>query len=201
MIDYAFKSEVLKQGFCEVQRGVSRAIFLYDRATPENHCEHNFEDAVSINSSFLTLNEEMTKKWKEAEKINHAWYERKKRLETRIGNMLKKGTCLFVTLTFTDSVLQTTSFETRRRYISRFFKTLNCQYVANVDFGKENGREHYHAITLCDHIDNKLYNYGAINFKKIKQTSDVVKLAKYVSKLANHAIKETTRRNALLYSR
>lgn len=45
-------------------------------------------------------------------------------------------------------------------------------------------------------------NYGGLNVKRIrKNTSSSYKLSKYITKLTNHAVKETCKRSTLLYSR
>ena len=75
--------------------------------------------------------------------------------------------------------------------------------VANKDFGARNGREHYHAaVLLKGKIDYSKWKYGCLNGQKIRLNgmSDV-RLAKYIAKLTNHAIKETCKRNVLIYSR
>lgn len=99
--------------------------------------------------------------------------------------------------------MNSTSEETRRKYVRRFLKENCICYVANKDFGARNGREHYHAVVLLkSKINYSKWNYGSINGQKIRLngTSDV-RLSKYIAKLTNHAIKETCKRNALIYSR
>ena len=94
--------------------------------------------------------------------------------------------------------------ETRRKYVSRCLKKYNTLYVANIDFGKKNGREHYHAVISIDKVDNKDWLYGDIDFKRVRNKNieeDKKRLSKYIAKLSNHAIKETTKRCCLLYSR
>lgn len=110
--------------------------------------------------------------------------------------------CVFVTLTFTDEVLASTSAETRRRYVQRYLKSQaqGRKYVANIDFGKENHREHYHAV-VEGRLDPLQWSYGALNVKQVRKTSKPAALAKYVAKLSNHAIKETCKRSVLIYSR
>lgn len=126
-------------------------------------------------------------------------YKRTSRLRDRISRICQKPS-LFLTLTFTDDVLNKTSSATRRRYVARFLKSVAADYVGNIDYGEKNGREHYHAVVLCDNIDHNAWPYGAINFKKITYTENSsTTIAKYVNKLTNHAIKETTKRCSLLY--
>lgn len=110
---------------------------------------------------------------------------------------------VFITLTFTDKVLESTSKETRRRYVQRYLKD-NCRhYIGNIDFGKENGREHYHVIALIEtDIDPKAWKYGfnyleTINVKK----NDIKAVTRYVLKLNNHSYKDTTKLERLIYDR
>ena len=126
--------------------------------------------------------------------------------------MIYKNDCLFLTFTFRDKTLNNTSAYTRRRYVKYFLNALNVPYVANIDFGKKNEREHYHAVVQIGRVDYSKWKYGAINGIKIRNdikydddgvitSESVEKIARYVAKLTNHAIKETTRRSVIMYSR
>lgn len=126
---------------------------------------------------------------------------RVKRARKKIENILSLGPCVFLTLTFTDKVLESTSKDTRKRYIKRFLHSISSNYVANIDFGKQNGREHYHAIVQIDKVDFTTWHYGAINGKKIAFVENPIALAKYIVKLSNHALKLTTKGFKLIYSR
>ena len=127
------------------------------------------------------------------------------KIKERIEYMLLNGSCIFLTLTFNDETLNNSTSEDRRRFVRRYLKSFNCPYVANIDFGNKNHREHYHAIINADCIDYSNWRkYGNINGERIRNRnikSDKTKLAKYICKLSNHAIKETTKRSALIYSR
>lgn len=121
------------------------------------------------------------------------------RLRDRIERLTSMPS-IFLTLTFTDDVLSRTSSATRRRYVTRFLKCVATDYVGNIDFGELNGREHYHAVVQSDRVDPKLWIYGNLDFKKIVYTeSSSSRVAKYINKLTNHAVKSTTKRNTLLY--
>ena len=139
--------------------------------------------------------------WHEAEKINSAFYSRVRRLKKKIANMLQNGNCIFLTFTFTDEILKNTSPDTRRQKVRRFLSQYNCDYVANIDFGKKNKREHYHALIQIDKVNYNAYDYGALNGKKVRSTNDFIKLAKYISKLTNHAIKDTAKGTRIIYNR
>lgn len=138
-----------------------------------------------------------------ADKINGNFYKRKSRLRNRITRMLDTGNCLFITLTFNDIVLNKSSYDIRRRYVREFLKEYSDYYIANIDFGEKNGREHYHAILLADKVSNRSWRYGAINFKKIhKDKKSIEAISLYVNKLSNHALKKSTGRSfPLIYSR
>ena len=138
----------------------------------------------------------------ESIRVNDAKKHKVSRLRDRVESIISYNSSLFVTLTFTDKVLSSTSDKTRRRYVVRFLKKYTLNYVANVDFGARNHREHYHAVILADKIDHKAWPYGAINFKRIHYDCDkdtINKLSLYVAKLTNHAIKETCKRCYLIY--
>ena len=136
----------------------------------------------------------------ECRRINNAYYSRKRRLKDRVNELLHSGTCIFLTLEFNDDVLRDTKSDTRRKYVQRYLKSISDKYVANIDFGKENHREHYHALVLIDWIDEK-WDYGYIWREKVRSYSNPKKLSKYIAKLTNHAIKETTNRCCYIYSR
>lgn len=146
----------------------------------------------------------------ESVKVNNASYKRTLRLKDRIEHMLNKDNCIFLTLTFRDDVLNSTSVETRKKYIQRFLKENCVDYIANIDYGRKNEREHYHAVVIANDnkIDGSLYSYGAINFERVhafenEETyeNSSKRLSKYVNKLTNHAIKDTVKQNRIIYSR
>ena len=146
-------------------------------------------------SSELTIDEFFC-----CQQIYKSFRNRQGRLKNRIENMIVNNNCLFLTLTFTDDVLSSTSFDTRKKYVLRFLNNLNCAYVGNVDYGSENGREHYHCVVACDNVSCNDWYYGAINFKRIINKNSLA-LAKYVAKLTNHALKESTNNSRIIYSR
>lgn len=137
----------------------------------------------------------------EALRLNNARYHRVSRLRSRVESIISYNTSFFLTLTFTNDVLEKTQPHIRRKYVQRFLRSLSNNYVGNIDFGKRKGREHYHAVINCDHIDSKLWKYGNLDFEVINNSDidSTEKLSKYVAKLTNHAIKETCKRNHLIY--
>ena len=211
-IDYAFKSYVLKEHSDLLQKAKTSSLVDYaiqqlnENGVLMHVLKRSSEDVITTADlfSYCVLNG-LQKEYKECFKINHASYYRTQRLKQRIESMLLNGQCLFLTLTFNDDTLQNTTPKERRVAVSRYLKTFNCKYVANIDFGKENGREHYHAVINADKISfDGWRKYGNINAERIRNRDlkiDKTKLAKYICKLSNHAIKETTKRSSLIYSR
>lgn len=200
-IDYALKAKVIKEGLVDHYKRINRAkwsdYLLHRDGVIIPTAYHDINEALEDEAFFISENEE---EWKEAGKVASADHLRTKRLRFKIQKMLNAGDCVFATLTFTDDTLAKTSAETRRRYVTRYLKSQQAEYIANIDYGGKKGREHYHAVVL-GRLDPKQWEYGALNVKKIIKTSKPIKLAKYVNKLTNHAIKDTCKRNAIIYSR
>ena len=207
--NYQLKAKVIENGLAQTQREISLTFYK----------EYQQDFILETTGELLELNKPMDYKaakilyeyymqncpleYLEAIKVNHAYRERKARLQNKINDMIQNNNCIFLTLTFTNDTLNSTSEDTRKKYVKRYLKSVSSQYVANIDYGAKKEREHYHAIVIGDKINYSFWHkYGAIKGEKIiMQDTTSIKLAKYVSKLTNHAIKETTRRNCVIYSR
>lgn len=206
--NYELKAKVLKNGYCDMQRKVALTTYILDRQIKKSLASGEIVELKKpLSMQELELYDMIARKnsieWKEAERVNQAYYKRNQRLKEKIKNMLLSGQCIFLTLTFKNDVLNSTTSETRHRYVARALKAMATQYIANIDYGKKNEREHYHAIVLCETVSHKQWKYGNIDFKRVRveQDDSVIKLSKYINKLTNHAIKETTKQNRLIYSR
>lgn len=128
-------------------------------------------------------------------------YEKRKRIEKHITNLVLSGKALFVTLTFDNDTLEKTTREKRRRLIQRYLKNNCSHYVANIDFGKDKGREHYHAI-VENKINLKAYKLGSIDVEHIKASDLSLELtSKYINKLTSHALKQNAIDTRLIFSR
>lgn len=207
VIDYKYKSTILKTDLC-------KRINAIDKKTYLNSLDGVIQDYDLDNKYFNLLNEYDYKDIQEARKINKASFYRIRRLKERVTNMLLSGHCIFCTFNFRDDVLNSTTADTRRQYVRKYLKQFNCLYVANIDFGsdkeytdrkgnkrKGTSREHYHALICIDKLPmNWTLGFQFLEHVRIKNSTDV-KLSKYISKLSNHAIKETTKRSCLIYSR
>lgn len=143
-------------------------------------------------------------------------YARVKRLRERVGDYVRQGNGYFITLTFNDTTMASTTPETRRKYVTSWCKYWLNSYVANIDFGGKKGREHYHCIgngetyltDRCTFLmaSRAWQKYGAIKMERIHGTSakskelnesekmdiSITRTCKYITKLTSHAIKEST---------
>ena len=127
-------------------------------------------------------------------------------------NFLSGGKIAFVTFTFSNDTLNKTSCDTRRQKVRRTLKKLSDVYIANIDFGKEHDREHYHALMSFDAFEDikalkealkALWGeYGFICVERVGNSeTDKVRTKNYLVKLGFHAMKDTTKNHRLIYSR
>lgn len=137
-----------------------------------------------------------------ADRLNESKYRKSKKVRDKISKLVLSDNAIFITLTFNDNTLSKTSVLTRRRYVARYLKQ-NCkEYVANIDFGGLNGREHYHAVVSKDIDFKKWHKFGAINAERVRPLEDSPKrISRYITKLTNHALKVGAIAPRLIYSR
>jgi hypothetical protein len=91
---------------------------------------------------------------------------------------------VFATLTFNDNYLSKTK-RTRRNYEKNYLEQYSG-YIANIDYGTLNEREHYHALIFINpiNIDKFTYEYH-YDFKKkrmiknISNFEDIMNVKKY----------------------
>lgn len=121
------------------------------------------------------------------------------RVRQHIENVVLNNNAVFITLTFRDDVFEKTSPQTRRRYVARYLKSQGDEYVANIDFSPDVGREHYHAV-ICSRVNLKAWKYGFSSAEKVRaHKGDIGRISTYITKLTNHALKVDITR--LIYSR
>lgn len=140
---------------------------------------------------------------------------RKYRCNHRIHLMLDYDLkrCFFLTFTFNDETLSKLNADSRKQYVIRYLKKHFSQYVANIDYGSKNEREHYHAIGVIKNgsilIPTKqhgvynlaFYDKGFTTAKTINSSEDYLALSGYINKLTNHAFKTSNKAQKLIYSR
>lgn len=136
---------------------------------------------------------------RQAQRAVNARKASKRRVNKYIKNMsVCYDACYFVTLTFTDSVLESANERTRHRYVTRWLFENAHDYIGNVDYGHQNNREHYHAVVAFKSSDELVqWPYGFMNVKLIGSTAPCLsdgahaqRLSGYILKLSNHAGKE-----------
>lgn len=160
----------------------------------------------NLNDFECFLSREYGERWfdivNECERIGNTSRQRIKRLKERVSALLSKGDCLFLTMTFNDNVLENTDKKTREKLVLDYLKSQSGDFIANIDFGKVNDREHYHAVIRCDKVDYTLWHKnGAVKGQKVALKGKCgYNIARYIDKLSLHALKDTTFRNRLLYS-
>lgn len=111
-------------------------------------------------------------------------------------NHWKDYMIIFGTLNFSDKALNSTSKKTRRVMVGRYIGAVADNYIANIDYGAKNGREHYHFIALTKYpFDIHKWKYGGGKFIKVPIVSqDIESIKNYVlGKLNNHTYKESTK--------
>lgn len=206
--DYKLKSKILKEyKNLDLYNKCQKVLYKYVYGKTVT-----YEEFIQAGETLHLLEKNNPREYKEYSRISNAKCKRVQKLKGRIFDMIYKNDCLFLTLTFSDMSLERTSADTRRQLVRRFLNSFNVPYVANIDFGKKNGREHYHAVIETGRIDYSKWKYGAINGLKIRNdikyddngvmtSESVEKISRYVAKLTNHAIKETTKRSVIIYSR
>lgn len=147
-----------------------------------------------------------------AERINNAYYARLKRYKKHVSYLIDNFCCLFFTLTFDNKSLTNLNQKSRRVYITRYLKSVSSWYIANVDFGSKNEREHYHGILAFVNESEMNAFLKKCKFSKFRKgyelswtcgfalyqkcgssKDDITRLSKYIVKLTNHAFKDTAK--------
>lgn len=180
---------------------------LKDDSTPCYTCI-DYETAVYL---YRELNKTMSDAllYRKAQQMLKNARAKKNRLKKRVESMFLHGDCYFLTLTFTDEVLQNTNKETRKTYVKRYLKSKSSVFIANEDYGTKTHREHYHALVQAPigtfkTRNDRSFEYGYIkaqicNIKNDKQ--DSIKIATYILKLANHSLKDSNKSHSVIYSK
>lgn len=176
-----------------------RKFNFFRHVCPDFDSDERFQ--TSLSALFLYDDDEI----KEASRVYKNKNSRCSRLKKRINKFYSRGYPFFLTLTFNDSTLDKNSDKSLRQMVSRFLSSLDCFFIANQDFGGQFGRQHYHAFIVCETDSPDLSAWSKRGFYKLESfgssDSDSVKVAKYIAKASNHALKETALRSRCIYSR
>lgn len=196
--NYELKKELLENGTYDNFRLGKRELNNYTRKlqNQETDTPQKLKMFLQDTNFYYEMEEIFTSQenYKSLFQIYKARQNRVKRMSDKIDIILNKGDCGFITLTFKNEVLENTNEQTRRKYVTRYLKNEFVSYVANIDYGAKNGREHYHAVVLFPKNykieEEKLWKYGFFLNKSIKN-KDAKALATYIGKLKSHALKKS----------
>ena len=148
------------------------------------------------------------KKNKKFESILSSRYQKVSRIKKRFIYLIARYKYLyFVTFTFDDYYINL-SDRTRKDLIkfSLYSFDSDIKYICNIDYGKTTERLHYHCIVatndskpLSNHL-NSVYPCFTYTEQIRLSKADLKRTSKYINKLSNHAIKDSTKRSRLLYN-
>lgn len=114
----------------------------------------------------------------------------------------KTAELYFITFTINPKTLEEMTTDTLKKYITRVLKKFCLDYMGNIDYGKKNGRPHFHFIIVVNTGTNPLEEledlkkYGWVQVEKWRPTkkrseADALKATvNYTDKLAMHALKD-----------
>lgn len=118
--------------------------------------------------------------------------------EKRILNIIKRVISssehvYFATFTLNNDFVSE-DYKLIVRKLTRILRIYCTDFICNADFGKSNNRLHFHGVISTDLVDvlKESYYLGFSDFQFLKFDSSDVALTKYLYKLRNHAIKDTT---------
>lgn len=200
MKDVFLKSELLKTG----------QVHEYDQA----HKEAWLGNAEPLKDFADVYGERIMKLCKS---ITKSTLDKRKRCKAKVASVVEAGQAYFLTLTFDDFTLENTTPFERRVMVSRQLKEISDTYIANIDYGSEQHREHYHAILYGNNLTKqdlawwttdgvgkkaKHRHVGFVDLRKVgSEKDDIEKVTKYTAKLSAHALKNTTPENPLYIPR
>ena len=118
-----------------------------------------------------------------------------------------KKNIYFITFTFSDENLKKCD-RTKKDMIKKSLLSFDedIYIILNIDYGKKNEREHYHCIVGTD-SDLDLRTFLQLVYpdiiwcQNVNFSSDSIsQLPKYLNKLTNHAIKNTTKNSRIYFN-
>lgn len=191
------KNTIIKNGVYDVFLQEKRTLYLKGLDSNNRNNYLNIFDEDTIIDCFKIYNANRARKRYGLEELIKWCFAIEK------SNHYKGYYIIFGTLTFSDRVLEKTSKETRRRYVTRFLAKYCESYIANIDYGKKNEREHYHFVALCkEEIKKDSWKYGFDSYRKIESTKNELQKAKnYILKLNNHSYKSSTKNERVIMNK
>lgn len=176
----------------------------YDNELLNDLKKYNQKRKLSFQKMLLTG--EVFEFNKDYERILKARYNKCSRIKKRMVYLFYRYKYIwFVTFTFDDDLISKCD-RTKRDTIKKCLNNYDFKYILNKDYGKETEREHYHCILATNqniNIDDFMKeNYPCFSWSKKcrKDIDNINRLHKYINKLTNHALKDTTIRERVLYN-
>ena len=142
------------------------------------------------------------------DKILNARYCKISRIKKRFVYLVSNYSFIyFCTFTFDNDYIDKCD-RTKRDLIKFSLLSFDSdiKYIINVDYGSKKEREHYHGIiatnntgNLRKHLKNVYPCLTSCDFVPCS-CSDIKKVSKYINKLSNHCIKDSTKNKRILYN-
>lgn len=142
------------------------------------------------------------------DRIINARYSKVSRIKKRIFYVFTHRMYLyFCTFTFDDSLINKCD-RTKKDLIKHSLMTIDDDVliVLNKDYGRKTEREHYHCLIGTNNSIDVLNLLKSVypcrfNVERVsKGSNDVKKVSKYINKLTNHCIKDSTKKSRLYFN-
>lgn len=103
---------------------------------------------VSFDVAFASLRKQNYLLYKDKLATIQRRWRIKKYVSDMINGAPSFSTPVLISLTFRDDVFASTDASTRKKYVRDYLNSVFSDYMACLDYGKMNRREHYHAISI-----------------------------------------------------
>lgn len=203
------RAELLENGTYRQYTGKRKSAALLENGAPDPNTGELFsllpttQEVTREQTAFFGMTEEDIK---DCERIRRAKKEQRERLEEHVRYLIERKDLdlFFLTFTFNDDALELKK-DTRKQAIRRLLGKWTDDYIMNIDYGAEKGREHYHAVISLKkgeyetkegengHIYPAFldgYKMGFFACEKVeKDGKSAERLSRYVTKLTMHSVK------------
>lgn len=145
---------------------------------------------------------------KEYDRILNARYNKISRIKRRFVFLISRYKFIyFCTFTFDDKLIKKCD-RTKRDLIKASLNSFDSdiKFILNVDYGTKTEREHYHCLvgtnkssSLRQHLKNVYPCRTGVEFVPCS-VSDIKRLSKYINKLSNHCLKDSTKGKRIYFN-
>lgn len=165
--------------------------------------DYNKERKYCFKNGIININEDI-----DFERTLKARYNKVSRIKQHfIYMIMKKKNLYFLTFTFDDKYINKCD-RTKKDLIKNLLNEIDaCSfYILNVDYGSKTERQHYHCIYGTNkNLDlkfllDKYYPCFSYTEKIRLDSSSINKVSKYVNKLSNHAVKDSTKKSRIYFN-